>query len=121
MGTRSSPDESSQDAMFPKAGAEQSSGAVASSSSFPIEPSSPPASQTQASQNDGLEELMDAAEEEGASVAQERMGRDTFVPGASWNNKKARDEWQRAWNQLEHKSFSLKEFGDPFDDSLNER
>lgn len=52
---------------------------------------------------------MDAAEEEGASVGQERMGRDTFVPGASWNNKKARDEWQRAWNQLEHKSFSLSE------------
>ena len=52
---------------------------------------------------------MDAAEEEGASVGQERRGRDTFVPGASWNNKKARDEWQRAWSQLEHKTFSLSE------------
>lgn len=30
-------------------------------------------------------------------------------PGAAWNSRKARDEWQRATNQIEDKSFSLSE------------
>ena len=32
-----------------------------------------------------------------------------FEPGASWNNKKARDEYQRAFMQIEDKGFSLSE------------
>ena len=31
-------------------------------------------------------------------------------PGSCWNNKKAREEWQKAWNQIEDKSFSLSEY-----------
>ena len=30
-------------------------------------------------------------------------------PGSCWNNKKAREEWQKAWNQIEDKNFSLSE------------
>ena len=30
-------------------------------------------------------------------------------PGSCWNNKKAREECQKAWNQIEDKSFSLSE------------
>ena len=33
----------------------------------------------------------------------------THEPGSCWNNKKARDEWQKAWNQIEDKNFSLSE------------
>ena len=33
----------------------------------------------------------------------------THEPGSSWNNKKAREEWQKAWNQIEDKNFSLSE------------
>ncbi|PGH18577.1 hypothetical protein AJ79_00356 [Helicocarpus griseus UAMH5409] len=37
-------------------------------------------------------------------------------PGASWNNKKAEEEYQRAMEAVVDRDFSLKEFGDPFDD-----
>ncbi|ODH42113.1 hypothetical protein ACO22_01266 [Paracoccidioides brasiliensis] len=37
-------------------------------------------------------------------------------PGASWNNKKAEEEYQRAMELVVDQDFSLKEFGDPFDD-----
>ena len=30
-------------------------------------------------------------------------------PGSCWNNKKAREEWQKAWSQIEDKNFSLSE------------
>ena len=30
-------------------------------------------------------------------------------PGSCWNNKKAKEEWQKAWNQVEDKNFSLSE------------
>ena len=30
-------------------------------------------------------------------------------PGSCWNNKKAREECQKAWNQIEDKNFSLSE------------
>lgn len=59
----------------------------------------------------------------------------THEPGAAWNNKKSREEWQRAYNTLEDKPFSLsndtlslggriaanrwgiEDFGDPFDET----
>ena len=31
-------------------------------------------------------------------------------PGSCWNNKKAREECQKAWNQIEDKNFSLSEY-----------
>ena len=30
-------------------------------------------------------------------------------PGSCWNNKKAKEEYQKAWNQIEDKNFSLSE------------
>ena len=33
-----------------------------------------------------------------------------YEPGGSWNNKKARDEFQRAYMQIEDKNFSLSEW-----------
>ena len=30
-------------------------------------------------------------------------------PGSCWDNKKAKDEWQKAWNQIEDRAFSLRE------------
>lgn len=38
-------------------------------------------------------------------------------PGSCWNNRKAKEEWQKAWSQVEDKNFNLNEFGDPFDES----
>ncbi|KAL2055936.1 hypothetical protein ABVK25_003578 [Lepraria finkii] len=38
-------------------------------------------------------------------------------PGATWNNRKAREEYQRANMHIEDKDFNLREFGDPFDES----
>ncbi|KAL2043509.1 hypothetical protein N7G274_003816 [Stereocaulon virgatum] len=37
-------------------------------------------------------------------------------PGASWNNRKAKEEYQRVSMQIEDKNFSLREFGDLFDE-----
>ncbi|KKZ61890.1 hypothetical protein EMCG_03589 [[Emmonsia] crescens] len=37
-------------------------------------------------------------------------------PGSSWNNKKAEEEYQRVLEMVVDRDFSLKEFGDPFDD-----
>jgi len=38
------------------------------------------------------------------------------LPGASWMNKRAEEEYQRAMEFVVDKDFSLREFGDPFDD-----
>ncbi|KAI9932967.1 hypothetical protein MW887_009219 [Aspergillus wentii] len=37
-------------------------------------------------------------------------------PGASWMNKRAEEEYQRAMEFVVDKDFSLSEFGDPFDE-----
>jgi hypothetical protein len=37
-------------------------------------------------------------------------------PGASWMNKRAEEEYQRALEFVVDKDFNLREFGDPFDD-----
>ena len=33
-------------------------------------------------------------------------------PGSGWNNKRAQEEFQRAWDNVLDKDFSLREFGD---------
>ena len=33
-------------------------------------------------------------------------------PGSGWNNKRAQEEYQRAWDTVLDKDFSLREFGD---------
>ncbi|KAL4932188.1 uncharacterized protein BDV17DRAFT_255092 [Aspergillus undulatus] len=37
-------------------------------------------------------------------------------PGASWRNKRAEEEYQRAMEFVVDQDFSLDEFGDPFDE-----
>ncbi|KAB8232315.1 uncharacterized protein BDW43DRAFT_280016 [Aspergillus alliaceus] len=37
-------------------------------------------------------------------------------PGASWMNKRAEEEYQRAMDYVVDQDFSLDEFGDPFDE-----
>jgi hypothetical protein len=39
-----------------------------------------------------------------------------YGPGMGWKNRKAQEEYQRAAETLVHRDFSLKEFGDLFDD-----
>jgi hypothetical protein len=39
-----------------------------------------------------------------------------YAPGMGWKNRKAQEEYQRAAETLVHRDFSLKEFGDLFDD-----
>ena len=73
--------------------------------------SSPPASQGPARHDEAFEEAMELGEDETLKkTGFGGFGEDVFVPGSSWNNRKARDEWQRAWNVLEDKHFSLSEY-----------
>lgn len=39
------------------------------------------------------------------------------APGASWNNQRAQEEFNRALENVVDRDFSLREFGDPFDES----
>jgi len=44
------------------------------------------------------------------------MNKDKDEPGAAWKNKKAQEDFQRAYADVVDKDFSLKDFGDPFGD-----
>ncbi|KAJ9198994.1 hypothetical protein DTO166G4_7325 [Paecilomyces variotii] len=52
------------------------------------------------------------------SEAVDRKGdsKTTEKPGASWMNKRAEEEYQRALENVVDRDFSLREFGDPFDE-----
>ncbi|EED24233.1 conserved hypothetical protein [Talaromyces stipitatus ATCC 10500] len=39
------------------------------------------------------------------------------APGASWKNQRAQEEYSRALEHVVDQEFSLREFGDPFDES----
>ncbi|KAL9130990.1 MAG: hypothetical protein Q9217_000979 [Psora testacea] len=118
MGNASSPSTDNEDAMFPAASTDPTT-------ERPADPnilSSPLASQEQ--QNGGGD-AMETAEGDDSGATYARVdhlenAQGQYMPGASWNNQKARDEWQRAWAMLEDKGFSLKEYGDPFDETLEE-
>lgn len=66
----------------------------------------------------GAHQLMDAAwsTDQSNGIAWEpksefaKSAEMVHVPGSCWNNKKAREEWQKAWNQIEDKNFSLSEY-----------
>ena len=109
MEVPSSPSSDSENAMFPSANEELELGQPHTSQTFGGDMSSPPASQGQGQQYTGVEGAMELGEEDKASKQETfaKNDQDVYVPGSSWNNKKARDEWQRAWNMLEDKSFSL--------------
>lgn len=66
----------------------------------------------------GADQLMDAAQGIDQSNGNGWEPKSDFAksaemahePGSFWNNKKARDEWQKASNQIEDKNFSLSEY-----------
>ncbi|GAD97045.1 hypothetical protein AOR_1_1858154 [Paecilomyces variotii No. 5] len=53
--------------------------------------------------------VSEALDRKGDSKTSER-------PGASWMNKRAEEEYQRALENVVDRDFSLMEFGDPFDE-----
>lgn len=65
----------------------------------------------------GADQLMDAAQGIDQSNGSGWEPKSDFArsaemvhePGSCWNNKKAKDEWQKAWNQIEDRAFSLRE------------
>ncbi|KAL5337956.1 hypothetical protein BJX70DRAFT_399224 [Aspergillus crustosus] len=74
---------------------------------------SPPGSQSQATAG-----LSDFAK---AIPTTEGAAPEANQPGASWMNKRAEEEYQRAMEYVTDLDFNLDEFGDPFDDSdMNE-
>ena len=105
MGDVTSPSSNSEDTMFPAANVDVNSAFPNDTQSLEGSLSSPPSSQRQGQQNDSV---MDHAEEfETGKTDFGRSVEDRFAPGASWKNKKANDEWNRAWASVEDKSFSL--------------
>ena len=64
----------------------------------------------------GADQLLDAAQGMDQSNGWEpksefaKSAEMVHEPGSCWNNKKAREEWQKAWNQIEDKSFSLSKY-----------
>ena len=64
----------------------------------------------------GADQLLDAAQNIDPSNGWEpksefaKSAEMMHEPGSCWNNKKAREEWQKAWNQIEDKNFSLSEY-----------
>lgn len=83
----------------------------------PVSDLSPPASQDPPRPNGALAQESEAMDTgNGEHGKKENLKSDfaksatsTHEPGGSWNNRKAKDEWQRAWNSLEDKNFSLSE------------
>ncbi|GCB26564.1 hypothetical protein AAWM_09449 [Aspergillus awamori] len=47
---------------------------------------------------------------------QQQQGEQMDAPGASWMNKRAEEEYQRALEYVVDQEFNLDEFGDPFDE-----
>ncbi|KAL4867019.1 hypothetical protein BDV12DRAFT_187006 [Aspergillus spectabilis] len=75
---------------------------------------SPPGSQSQATVGMGYF-TKDVPLAEGAAPEAQQ-------PGASWMNKRAEEEYQRAMEFVIDQDFNLDEFGDPFDDrDMNEK
>ncbi|OJJ02718.1 hypothetical protein ASPVEDRAFT_42218 [Aspergillus versicolor CBS 583.65] len=73
---------------------------------------SPPGSQTQATS--GMANDFPGADGGSADSTQQ--------PGASWMNRRAEEEYQRAMEYVIDLDFNLDEFGDPFDESdMNEK
>ena len=66
----------------------------------------------------GADQLLDAAQSTNQSNGSAWEPKSEFAksaetvhqPGSCWNNKKAKEEWQKAWNQIEDKNFSLSEY-----------
>ena len=71
--------------------------------------SSPPSSQQNHLASTG--EMFEHADDlQGGKGKLEKPTEESFVPGVSWNNKKAKDDYAKAWNMVEDRDFSLREF-----------
>ena len=98
MGDASSSSSNSEDALFPSSNLDDDPMAAKVAQTL----SSPPSSQQQLVQHDNDVEIVEADNGRfGTNIE------DTYVPGASWNNKKASEDWHRAWAMVEDKTFSL--------------
>ncbi|PGG99404.1 hypothetical protein GX51_06338 [Blastomyces parvus] len=95
-------------------------------SNFPSSELSPPGSQDAAGAGSTKMEYNDTQTEYAVVTPDDAASGDTrdhqssaicrAEPGASWKNKKAEEECQRVLEMVVDRDFSLKEFGDPFDD-----
>ncbi|KAL9104117.1 MAG: hypothetical protein Q9163_000919 [Psora crenata] len=107
MGNVSSHSTDSEDAMFPSANADPAT----ENSNNPTAPLSSPLSSQQPQNGDvDAMETTGGEQDSGKMVPKGEFGMNAqngYVPGASWDNKEARDEWQKAWVMLEDKGFSL--------------
>ncbi|MCJ1340918.1 hypothetical protein MMC09_006214 [Bachmanniomyces sp. S44760] len=130
----SSSDENDSDALFPSSNDPPSTFGQNAllSPSHQYGELSPPNSQGHPSQNEpGSTEISTEVGEQQShmeldSKAVEQAGPDEEIepirngpqqPGWAWKNPKAMDEYHRAMEHVVDKSFSLREFGDPFDES----
>ena len=64
------------------------------------------------SENTNGNPSMEYREEKMAGIDGGSRGQDPPKPGSGWNNKRAQEEYQRAWDTVLDKDFSLHEFGD---------
>ncbi|KAL1999334.1 hypothetical protein VTN02DRAFT_4664 [Thermoascus thermophilus] len=79
---------------------------------------SPPGSMTQKQQQPQPQQQhnLQQGQGPGQGPGQGANGAEKPQPGASWMNKRAEEEYQRAMEYVVDREFSLREFGDPFDE-----
>ena len=112
MGDRTSPSTASEDAMFPATNDEPGSSKAINQPILGGDLSSPPPSQEPAGPEDAFVETMESIDEE-APQSSSRLGNQSdapYIPGSGWDNRKARDDYQRAWQSMEDKNFSLSSY-----------
>lgn len=56
--------------------------------------------------------LTDYNDEKMAGTNGDSRGQANAKPGSGWNNKRANEEYNRAWDAVMDKDFNLREFGD---------
>jgi len=56
--------------------------------------------------------MMEYREERIPGTNGDGRGQEPTKPGSGWNNKRAQEDFQRAWDTVLDKDFSLREFGD---------
>lgn len=92
---------------------------------------SPPLSQDTPTQNDHVSQLDEAMD---TSVGPTPPGNSAMnignvvsqnlehrrLPGAAWNSRKAKEDYARALEMVVDKSFNIKEYGDPFAETVVE-
>ena len=66
---------------------------------------------------DGVNVRVNGTDGAGEMIGGQQNGNDKqYVPGSGWKNRKAQEDYQRAAETLVDRDFSLREFGDLFDD-----